>query len=167
MPSCTYIQFAQTQVWPVTLNLAVIAQETATSRSASSKTMNGVFPPSSRLSFFNVDPDCSAKTLPTRVEPVNEIFLTIGDLHRASPRAGALSRAVTMLITPGGTPARSASTARAFSRQWCHSIRLYDNSTARGKSWCCFPSDHAQRKVPRCDETTNTYRFLGDLCTAC
>ncbi len=54
MPDCTISRLAQTQVWPVLRYLLAIAPSTAASRSASSKTMNGALPPSSRLSFFIV-----------------------------------------------------------------------------------------------------------------
>ena len=49
-------------------------------------------------------------TLPTSVEPVNEIFATSGLLHKIMPTAWALLReAVTIFRTPLGTPACSAS----------------------------------------------------------
>lgn len=67
--------------------------------------------------------------LPTRVEPVNDIyvmsvvcrsvvvqdlaFLMIGELVIALPTSAVFFNAVTMLTTPGGTPARSPSKAMA------------------------------------------------------
>ena len=47
IPSCTRIRLAQTHVWPMLRNFEAIAPSTATSRSASSKTISGALPPSS------------------------------------------------------------------------------------------------------------------------
>ena len=55
---------------------------------------------------------CAISSLPTSVEPVNVIFLTVGfdvispPISRAEP--------VTMLMTPGGIPASSASNPQAI-----------------------------------------------------
>ena len=49
-------------------------------------------------------------TLPTFVDPVKEIFLTMGFSHSSFPTAGALARdAVTTFSTPAGRPASLAS----------------------------------------------------------
>lgn len=49
-------------------------------------------------------------TLPTTVEPVKEIFLTIGFSHNILPTSPALDlEHVTIFNTPGGRPAFSAS----------------------------------------------------------
>ena len=69
---------------------------TAWFTSASSKIMNGAFPPSSKESFFNVPEDCLIKTFPTGVyysvqveagntDPVNEILRTLGFSHNSLP----------------------------------------------------------------------------------
>lgn len=47
--------------WPLQRNLAVSVASTARSTSADLKTMNGAFPPSSRLTFFTVDAARSSK----------------------------------------------------------------------------------------------------------
>src|SRR5690349_19804554 len=107
------MRFAHTQVWPEERNLEVMAPVTAASRSASSKTMKGELPPSSKESFFSVGADCSMRSLPTAVEPVKEIFLTVGEEVRAAPTAGVLAEAVMTFTTPLGTPARWASSASA------------------------------------------------------
>ena len=50
------------------------------------------------------------ETLPTLVEPVKEIFLTVGFSHSSCPTDGALVRdAVTTFSTPAGRPACLAS----------------------------------------------------------
>lgn len=51
-PLWTYMRFAHTQVSPALRNFESTAPSTALSRSASSNTMNGALPPSSRLSFM-------------------------------------------------------------------------------------------------------------------
>src|SRR5437868_4159616 len=105
------MRLTQTQVWPAFRYLEAIAPLTAASRSASSKTINGAFPPSSIEVRLTVDALCSINFLPTSVEPVNVTFLTIG-LDVISPPI-ALAEPVTTENTPFGTPARSARTARA------------------------------------------------------
>ena len=111
MPSCTSTRFAQTQVWPALRYFEAMAPATAASRSASSKTMNGALPPSSRLTFFTVDAHCDIRSLPTSVDPVNDSLRTVGFEVSSAP-IGA-EGPVTTLTTPGGMPARSASSARA------------------------------------------------------
>ena len=73
--------------------------------------MKGALPPSSSESFFIVPAHCCISVLPTAVEPVKESLRTIG-FEVSSPPI-ALASPVTMLRMPAGTPARSASTARA------------------------------------------------------
>src|SRR5260370_6700602 len=112
MPYCTSSRLAQTQVWPVLRYLDMIAPLTASSRSASSNTMNGAFPPSSMLTFLTVEAHCASSFAPTSVEPVNENFRTFGLVVSSWPVSAA--GPVMMLQTPGGKPARSASTASAI-----------------------------------------------------
>src|SRR5207302_8470418 len=51
--------------------LEAMAPSTAASRSASSKTMKGALPPSSRESFLTVPAHWAMRILPISVEPVN------------------------------------------------------------------------------------------------
>ena len=105
------MRFAHTHVCPVLRNFDAMAPRTAESISASSKTMNGALPPSSREIFFTVAAHCSINFLPISVEPVNDNLRTIGfdvispPISRAEP--------VTTLIIPAGIPACSASSAKA------------------------------------------------------
>ncbi len=101
----------QTQVWPAFLNLQAIAPSTALSMSASSKTMNGAWPPSSMLTRLTVSAHCLSRILPTAVEPVNETLRTVLLVQSSVPIVPALP--VTTLSTPLGRPARSASSAIA------------------------------------------------------
>ena len=106
------MRLAQTHVWPALRNFDASASRTATSRSASSKTIKGALPPNSKLTFLIVSADCFIRIRPTSVEPVKVILRTVGLVVSSSPMAGA-SMPLTMLITPFGMPARSARTARA------------------------------------------------------
>ena len=63
-------RFAQMHVWPMKRNFESIACSTARSRSASAKTMNGAFPPSSSAVLMSRGAHCAARIRPTSVEPV-------------------------------------------------------------------------------------------------
>ncbi|SAL70451.1 hypothetical protein AWB65_06919 [Caballeronia humi] len=73
--------------------------------------MNGALPPSSSDTFLTVGALCAASNRPTAVDPVNDSLRTTGLLVISPPIA--FGSPVTMLSTPFGTPARSASTAIA------------------------------------------------------
>ena len=83
----------------------------AESTSASSNTINGALPPSSKDTFFSVGAHCCINNLPTGVEPVKVSLRTVGLLVISAPIGRDWP--VTTLNTPAGTPASSASTARA------------------------------------------------------
>ena len=105
---------AEIQVCPEFRYLQICTPSKASSKSASSKTIKGAFPPSSKLSLVRLSAQERTKNLPTNVDPVKLIFLTIGLEVRAFPISGASFRApVTTLNTPAGTPASSASVAIA------------------------------------------------------
>ncbi len=105
------MRFAQTQVWPMLRYLEMMAPSTAASRSASSKTMKGALPPSSRPTFFTVAAAWRISSLPTSVEPVKPMNFTSAASHQTLPMAGASP--VMTLSTPAGMPARWASSASA------------------------------------------------------
>src|SRR6201984_587729 len=105
------MRFTQTHVWPVFRYLDAMAPTTAASRSASLKTMKGALPPNSKESFLIVSALCRISVRPTSVDPVKVTFRTSGLEVISPPIARELP--VNTLKTPGGTPARSASTARA------------------------------------------------------
>src|SRR6185437_1125432 len=107
----TKILFAQTQVCPVFRNFDAIAPSTAASKSASSKTIKGAFPPSSSDNFLIEPAHCAIKILPTSVEPVNESFRTARFEVSSAPIS--FSGPVTTLRTPFGTPARAPNSASA------------------------------------------------------
>src|SRR3569833_3202459 len=104
----------QTQVCTALRYLDASAPSTAASMSASSNTMNGAWPPSSRLSFLMVGADCCIRMRPTGVEPVKDRWRTTGLSHNTLPTSIERSAsAVTMLMTPAGKPASSTSSASA------------------------------------------------------
>ena len=106
------MRFAQTQVWPLLRNLQAIAPITASSRSASSNTMNGALPPSSIEHFITWSAACLSKMRPTSVDPVNVSLRTIGFSQNSLP-ASEDAVDVTTEKSPFGTPASSASLAMA------------------------------------------------------
>src|SRR3569833_3934237 len=113
MPFCTKMRLAQTHVWPEERNLEAMAPATAASTAASSKTRKGALPPSSSDSFFRVLEHCFMRSLPTRGEPVKESLRIVGCVLKTSPTSAVFCRAVMMLTTPLGMPARWPSSASA------------------------------------------------------
>src|SRR5258708_7776693 len=85
--------------------MPVIAPFTALSTSESAKTMLGDFPPSSSVMRFTVSAALLMISWPTAVEPVNAILSMPGCCTIALPTEPG---PVTILITPGGTPASIA-----------------------------------------------------------
>jgi hypothetical protein len=73
--------------------------------------MKGALPPSSSESFLTVSADWRIRMRPTSVEPVKESLRTFAFEHSSLPMVSASP--VTMLSTPFGMPARSASSAMA------------------------------------------------------
>src|SRR5437660_1283343 len=88
-----------------------MAPSTAASRSASSKTMKGALPPSSRESFLTVPAHWAMRIFPISVEPVKESLRTMGLEVSSAPIS--VAEPLTTLSTPRGRPARAASSASA------------------------------------------------------
>ncbi len=86
----------------------LIVASTAISTLASSKTMNGLFPPSSRLSFLTVGEHCSINSLPTRVLPVKLTLWTNGLVQISLPTSATVVKLGMIWTTPGGMPASKA-----------------------------------------------------------
>jgi len=106
--SCTKTRSFATQQWPVFVKHPKAMSSTAGSIFASSMMMRGPKPPSSKVSFFS--PARWAMSRPVAVSPVKPIASTRGCSTRAVPTSPP--GPVTMLITPGGTPARSMHSMR-------------------------------------------------------
>ena len=98
---------AQTHVCPLFLNLHIIAPATAASISASSKTINGAFPPNSIEHFIICSEACLSRILPTSVEPVKVSFLIIGFSQNSFPISDDREDGMIDKI-PFGRPALSA-----------------------------------------------------------
>mmetsp|Transcript_20951 Transcript_20951/g.65136 ORF Transcript_20951/g.65136 Transcript_20951/m.65136 type:complete len:225 (-) Transcript_20951:391-1065(-) len=111
---CTSTRFVATHACPALRSLEAASARAATSRSASSNTTNGAFPPSSSASFLTVGAHCAKSLRPTAVEPVKDKRRTRASIHMAAPTSGELAREQgRTLNTPGGTPASSASCSSA------------------------------------------------------
>src|SRR5208282_4634478 len=153
------MRLAQTQVWPMLRNFETIAPSTAASTSASSNTMNGALPPSSSPTFFTVPAAWRMRSLPTSVEPVKPTKRTAGCSHIALPIAGASP--VSMLRTPGGKPARRASSASASAVSGVSGAGL-TTAVQPTASAGDLAGDHRGGKVPRRDRGDDADRLLDD-----
>ena len=108
MASCTNRRDPAQQTCPWLNQIASTTPSIALSRSASSKTTNGDFPPSSSVKDLPDPAVFSLINFPTSVDPVNAILLISLWLTIISP---TLPSPVTILIRPFGTPADTHSSA--------------------------------------------------------
>src|SRR5436190_2736826 len=99
------------QVWPLFRNFDATATRNDRSISASSKTIKGAFPPNSKDIFFTELAAFCINNLPMAVEPVNDSLRIKGLSVKRLPINS--ESPVTILNTPAGIPASSASTANA------------------------------------------------------
>ena len=112
--------------------------------------MLGLFPPSSRVSFFRlVAPAASTISLPTSVEPVNATLSTSMSPARAAPAVSP--NPGTTLTTPSGTPASAISSASRSAVSGVCSAGLSTTQCAGGQRRPELPRRHQQREVPRDD----------------
>ncbi len=95
------------QSWPALSKTAYGAAAAAFSRSASAKTTFADLPPSSSVTRLIVPAAPRITCWPTSVEPVKPIFATSGCSISRCPTTEPLP--ATMLTTPSGNPASSAS----------------------------------------------------------
>ena len=84
--------------------------------------------------------------LPTAVDPVKATLSTPGCSTRAAPVCPA---PVTMLSTPGGSPASAASSANSERGERGGLRRLEDHGVAGGQRRRHLPGQHHHREVPR------------------
>ena len=90
---------AAVQSWPALKKPAPAMPAAAASRSASSNTMTGALPPSSRCTRFRSSAAAPATSMPARTRPVIDTRLGVGCATSARP----VSRSPhTTLNTPGG-----------------------------------------------------------------
>lgn len=97
--------------WPVLRYFVTITPPTAVSRSASSKTGTAALSPSSIDVRFSVSAHWASSSRPISVEPVKRMWRTSGLPVSSGPISGVAP--TTTLSTPAGSPARSASSAKA------------------------------------------------------
>ena len=115
-----YTRLADVQTWPALSSRAQATPGTATSRSASAKTMNGSTLPSSRLTFLSSCPQIEAMDRPAATEPVKATRSTRGCRTRASPVTGP---PVITFTTPGGRPSRQRASSSVESGFWCGGLQ--------------------------------------------
>ncbi len=105
---CTSSREPAKQTWPLPPKMARIDSGTAMSRSASAKTMLADLPPSSAETGVRLAAAAAMMAAPVALEPVKVIRST-----RGSPVSGPATSSppypCTMLRTPSGSPASSAS----------------------------------------------------------
>ena len=103
-------RLAAVQASPMLRIFASIAPSTAASTSASSKTRNGAFPPSSIETRSSWSADWPTSTFPTAVEPVNVSLRSRGSRITGSQTAPECV-VVTRLSTPSGSPLSRSTSA--------------------------------------------------------
>ena len=148
MLSCISRREPAQQTCPWLNQMPSTRPSTALSRSASSKMMNGDFPPSSSDSLLWLVAVALRIARPTSVEPVNAIFATSGCFTRASPVEPS---PVTMLTTPGWQAHFLANFGEGQRGQRRELRGFEDDCIAGGQRRRNFPGQHQQRKVPRND----------------
>ena len=99
------------QDWPCQPKfIPLVAAFIASSRFASSHTINGFLPPSSRLTCLTADSAAAFWiAIPDATEPINAIRFTRGSLTNTSP---VVRSPVTILITPGGATSAHISASK-------------------------------------------------------
>ena len=99
------------QVWPVAAKTPAMMPLAAAGRSASSKTICGDLPPSSRVTRLRLSAAACATARPVAVEPVNATLST--PLCEASAAPSSRLDPATTLNTPSGKPASCSTWANA------------------------------------------------------
>jgi hypothetical protein len=118
---------AAVQSWPALKKPAATIPSTASAMSASSNTMTGALPPSSRCTRFRSEEAAFATAMPARTEPVIEIIAGVGWSTIAAPVARP---PVITLSTPAGR--NSAATSA--------SSRVDEGVVSEGFSTTVFPA---------------------------
>src|SRR5439155_10930708 len=116
--ACTSSRVPARQTWPA-LRYISAAVAAALARSASSNTMNGDLPPSSRLQATRFAPAACAIDFAVGTEPVNEMRASRGSATSVAPVAAPLPW--TTLNTPAGRPAAAAQSASSELVSGAHS----------------------------------------------
>ena len=140
-PRSTKILRVDMQIWPEWRYAPNAAASTAYSRSASSSTISGFWPPSSSTTRLRCLPAASARRRPVSVEPVKLMRRTCGFATSSSPIAGRLTRRVRDDVEDAGgqaglredlapqQAARRTATPRTASARRCSRTRAARRST--------------------------------------
>ena len=146
---CTNSREPATQHCPWLKKIAFAAPSTAPS-TASSKTMFGLLPPSSSVTFFRLlAPAAATIILPTSVDPVNATLST--SLCAASAAPAVSPKPGTTFTTPSGTPGLGDQLAQPHRGQRGLLGRLEHHAVPRRQRRAELPGRHQQREVPRDD----------------
>jgi hypothetical protein len=157
MRCSTNIRVPALQIWPELANTAIAAPGTAASISASEKTMSGDFPPSSSDTRFRLPADAFTIDCPVTCDPVNATLSTPGCAASAAPAVSPYPG--TMLMTPGGTPASSASSPRRSDVSGASLGRLQHHRAPGRENRTDLPTV-AARPFHRDDRADDADRFL-------
>ena len=145
---------------PALLNAEPIVHVTAFFRSASSQTMSGFLPPSSRQTFASRRPAVSAIQRPTSHEPVKLTTATSGCSTSGAP--GFLAEAVQRRVHPVGHACFAGEHAEGPRGQRCVLGRLEDRGVAAQQRRKRLPGDVGDRRVRRDDQSGHTQRLPHD-----
>ena len=151
------------QVCPEFRNLQKSAPATASSRSASSKTMNGALPPSSSDTFFTCRAHCSMSSLPDG-RRAGEAELADDGVRRQL--SADLGRAVGVgrddVEDARREPGPFGQLAEGERRERRLLGRLEHHRAARGQRGGRLAGDHRRREVPGRDPGGDAHRLLED-----
>ena len=150
---------AAVQSWPEFQYPANRRVSAASSTSASSKTMTGALPPSSRCNRLTVSAAIFATRLPVTVSPVIEIMRTFGWPTSASPMSPPEPDRT--LTTPGGKISAMIS-AKARADNGVRTDGLSTTVLPGRQGRAELPGRHVQRVVPRRDRGHDADRVAPD-----
>src|SRR5665213_1286782 len=108
----------------------------ARSRSASSNTITGFLPPSSKCTRFSVGAPCAMMAEPVALSPTNPIALIAGCSVSALPASSPMP--CTVFSTPSGTPACLTSFARRSAVTGDHSAGLWTTEQPAASAGAIF-----------------------------
>ena len=146
--------------WPECRKTAVRAKSSATSRSASAKTMLGFLPPSSSATLFTVAAAAAMIARPVWSPPVNETRSTRGSVDRRAPAVAPAPS--TRLPTPGGQAGLLEQPHQVDGGVRGQLAGLEHEGAAGGQARRDLPGDLEQRVVPRRDQAADADRLVDD-----
>ena len=142
--------------------LAAMAPSTASSRSASSNTMNGAFPPSSMEVRRTFCAASAMRRLPTGVEPVKETFRSRGVREQRPGDPGGADEEDDDVEDAGGQAGVEHGLGEVLRGQRGEFGGFEDHGAAGGDGGGDLAGGHRQREVPRRDEQAGSDGFVLD-----